>query len=86
MIITAENHTQNPSGTLINAVETLRKTVNSVMNSAVDSPITSGLYHARAVNQPPSMTGKTGSTHGASTLIAHARNARIPKDIIYKTK
>ncbi len=85
-MIAAEKPSQNPSGTLINAVDTFSSTVNKVMQTAVDSAMINGLYQARAVNPPPSITGKTGKTHGASTLKTHAINASIHNDILsYKT-
>lgn len=86
MIIAAENQTRNHSGTLIKAVDTLSSTVKSVIKNAVDNPMISGLYQARAVSPPPSITGRTGRTQGANTLITHARKARTPRDMVYETK
>lgn len=65
----------------MSAVETFRSTVKSTIKNAVDNTMTSGLYRFFAPSELPSITGSTGSTHGAKTLSIQARNERIKSDI-----
>ena len=81
MIITADKVVRNHCGISINAVETLRSIVKSTIKNAVEKTITSGLYRFCAPRELPSITGSTGSTHGANTLSIQAKNERIKRDI-----
>lgn len=70
-------------GISIKTVETFRITVNSVIHKAVEIIITRGLYGFCCPSVHHKITGNTGNTHGASTLIIHARNEIRRSDILH---
>lgn len=82
MSIPPERYFQKDDGMSIKRVETFRMMVNSVIESASESVMIYGYHFPRSPTDPARMTGRTGSTQGASIVSAHARNDKSASEVM----
>ena len=77
-----EKYCQNDCGISIKYVEAFRRSVKTTTDTARDAVMTYGFHLERAsAREPPTITGKSGSTHGASTVRIPATN-EIKRNVI----
>ncbi len=81
IMMSAEILVRNHSGTLMRRLDTLSRTVKTIMKNTVDPTMISGLRCLCVPSDHHRMTGSIGSTHGARTLSSPARNARTANDM-----
>jgi hypothetical protein len=80
MMIPPETHDQTSGGILMKSVLTLRRSVKRITEMPSDSVTMNAFFLPSS--DPPTMTGKSGSTQGASTVRIPAKN-EMTKIIIY---
>ena len=76
MMMSPENQLQKDCGTMMKMVDALRRSVKITSERPSDAMMTSAriLFAVPPVIEPPTMTGRSGSTHGASTVSMPAMN------------
>ena len=69
-----ERYFQKLDGISMKSVDTLRRTVKSTTEIARESVTTYGYHFCFSERDPARTTGRTGRTHGASTVKIPAKN------------
>jgi hypothetical protein len=81
-MIVAEIVLQTDGDISINTVDTLSTIVNSVIDTAVDTIMVSGLLRLFVHSDHPKITGNTGKIQGARILNIHATNESTAREDI----